>query len=88
MIQKEINDPKGKINKEGKEILLKLLNILALNLALQLLEVDPNKRPTAAQALEHPFLSNGQTKNKIDTIETVDSPLFKPTQYKNLLYYQ
>jgi len=42
-IKKEKSDPKGKINKEG------------LNLIVQLLEFDQRKRVTAVQALTHTY---------------------------------
>ncbi len=44
-IKKEKQDPKGKINKEG------------LNLIIQLLEFDQKKRVTAVQALTHTYFT-------------------------------
>jgi len=44
-VKSEIKDPISKINKEG------------LNLLLQLLEFDPKKRISAAQAIAHPYFN-------------------------------
>jgi len=44
-VKKEMKDPNSKINKDG------------LNLLLQLLELDPKKRISAGQALTHPYFS-------------------------------
>jgi calcium-dependent protein kinase len=45
IIKRELNDPNSKISKDG------------LDLLLQLIEVDPKKRITAAQALSHPYFT-------------------------------
>jgi len=44
-VKQEIKDPNSKISKDG------------LNLLLQLLEFDPKKRISAAQAIAHPYFT-------------------------------
>jgi len=58
-IKKEKMDPKGKINKEG------------LNLVVQMLEFDQKKRMTAAQALSHSyFIPMGSASNTLAKVSS------------------
>jgi serine/threonine protein kinase len=59
-VKKEIKDPNSKINKEG------------LNLLLQMLELDPKKRISAGQALTHPYFN--QVKGDYSTDRDCVSP--------------
>ena len=82
VVKKELKNPHSKIDKEGR--LLSLLPpynpSIALQLLLQMIELDPNLRITASQALSHPYFRSkrrfrkGSSANGID--DYIDS---KPT---------
>jgi mitogen-activated protein kinase 15 len=65
----------------------------ALDLVRQLLQFDPDKRISAANAIDHPFLAGFRTGdepvcNKIMRLGVDDNLKLKPDEYQTLLYQE